>query len=224
MRVLLVSATENEIKPCLNHFEDTWKKNSFLEYEKDGLQISPLVTGISSMMMAFALARYQQIPKLSFIIHAGVSGSYHATLPPGSLVEVISEEWADLGAENQQGELIDAFTLGLLDKNRFPYQNGKILKTHKTIQTNLKQVHGLSVNKTSGNQFTIDQIINKFNGDVESMEGIGLFYACRTLDVPFLSIRSISNYVEPRNKENWQLQKAIEQLNIELINILNKLQ
>ena len=133
-------------------------------------------------------------------------------------------EWADLGAENQQGELIDAFTLGLLDKNRFPYQNGKILKTHKTIQTNLKQVHGLSVNKTSGNQFTIDQIINKFKGDVESMEGIGLFYACRTLDVPFLSIRSISNYVEPRNKENWQLQKAIEQLNIELINILNKLQ
>jgi len=42
-------------------------------------------------------------------------------------------------------------------------------------------------------------------------------------NIRFIQIRSISNYVEERNRENWNLDLAIRNLNIELRNIINTL-
>jgi hypothetical protein len=36
-----------------------------------------------------------------------------------------------------------------------------------------------------------------------------------------MSLRSISNYVEDRNKDNWMLNEAIESLNNSLCELLN---
>jgi futalosine hydrolase len=43
------------------------------------------------------------------------------------------------------------------------------------------------------------------------------------MGVKCLQIRSISNYVELRNKENWNIPLAINNLNIELEKIINSL-
>jgi len=55
---------------------------------------------------------------------------------------------------------------------------------------------------------------------VESMEGAAFFYACLMAEVPFLEIRSISNFVEPRNRDAWDLPLAIGNLNQVLAEIL----
>ena len=52
------------------------------------------------------------------------------------------------------------------------------------------------------------------------MEGAAFFYACLLAKIPFLEIRSISNYVEARNRETWNLPLAINNLNQILIEIL----
>ncbi len=55
------------------------------------------------------------------------------------------------------------------------------------------------------------------------MEGAAFFYACLMTQAPFLQIRAISNYVEPRNKDNWNIPLAIDRLNEVLAQMVNGL-
>ena len=55
------------------------------------------------------------------------------------------------------------------------------------------------------------------------MEGAAFFYVCLQEKIPFLQIRSISNYVEKRNKSNWNIPLAIDNLNVVLLDIINSL-
>ena len=223
MKILLVSATTLEIAPTIRYLERHWTQISFSEFAKNKIHVYPLVTGVGSMMMAFALARYNQIQEMNLVVHLGISGSYRDDIKPTEVVEVISEQWADLGAEDSEGNFIDSFELGLMQKNNAPYKNGKLSKIKKTILTGLKQVSGLTVNKSSGTTSTIERIKQKFQGDVESMEGIGLFYACNAMDISFISVRAISNYVELRDKSKWKMEEAIINLNTSVINLIEKL-
>jgi len=45
------------------------------------------------------------------------------------------------------------------------------------------------------------------------MEGAAVLYCCEQLGIPCLQIRSVSNYVEPRNRNNWEIALAISNLN-----------
>jgi futalosine hydrolase len=45
------------------------------------------------------------------------------------------------------------------------------------------------------------------------MEGAAFFYACEEANVAALQVRAISNYVEKRNKENWNMPLAVKNLN-----------
>jgi futalosine hydrolase len=56
------------------------------------------------------------------------------------------------------------------------------------------------------------------------MEGAAFFYACRKEGVPGLQIRAVSNYVEKRNRDAWQIGLAVKNLNtfaVELLQALN---
>jgi futalosine hydrolase len=55
------------------------------------------------------------------------------------------------------------------------------------------------------------------------MEGAGIFYVCKMEKTPCLQIRSISNYVEPRNTANWNIVLAVKRLNEKLILMLKQL-
>ena len=47
--------------------------------------------------------------------------------------------------------------------------------------------------------------------------------ACQESNVPCVQIRSISNYIEKRNKSVWNITKAITNLNKELQNFISTL-
>ena len=61
-----------------------------------------------------------------------------------------------------------------------------------------------------------------FSPNVESMEGAAFFAACKGLS-NFTQIRSVSNYVEKRDKSKWQIQLAITNLNRKMLNVLTEL-
>ena len=84
-------------------------------------------------------------------------------------------------------------------------------KTQKKI--NLPIVKGITVNCVTGSEKSIKNLISRLNPTTESMEGAAVFYACKELNIASLQIRSISNYVEPRNKDNWKIGLAIKNLN-----------
>jgi len=65
--------------------------------------------------------------------------------------------------------------------------------------------------------------VDKYNPAVESMEGAAFHYACLLEKIPFFQLRSISNYVEVRDKSKWKIPLAIQQLNENLITYIEHL-
>ncbi|MEY3422016.1 MAG: futalosine hydrolase, partial [Bacteroidota bacterium] len=87
----------------------------------------------------------------------------------------------------------------------------------------LRSASSVTVNKVTGSQSSIQQIYEKYQPDLESMEGAAVFYTCNMMNTPSLQIRSVSNYIEPRNKANWNIPLAIKALNDYLIEFIQSI-
>jgi len=223
MKILVVAATTFEIAPFLKYLEKEADKATFLDFQIKGHVIYPLVTGVGALNTAFGLARFKGIEEVDIVINAGVAGSYDSSIPNGEVIEVITDRFADLGVEEADGSFTDVYDLGLVKNDQFPYKNGWIRNTKNKFKTGLPTVVGLTVNKVHGSAKSISQIKEKYDADIETMEGAGFLYACRMADVNCNQIRAISNLVEPRNKDNWEIERAIDNLNDALINFVNQI-
>ncbi len=73
-----------------------------------------------------------------------------------------------------------------------------------------------------GDQQSIDRLRDMPNGQIENMEGAAFFYVSLLKKIPFLSIRSISNVVETRDKSKWKMELAIKNLNDIVLQMLEK--
>ena len=194
-------------------------------FQRGNVSVRLLLTGVGSVATAWHLGRYlaQQTP--DWALNAGVAGAFDRSLALGDVVQVSTECFGDLGVEESDGQFTDLFQLGLLEPSEPPFINGRLYNPGSTQGYFLTAVHGLTVNRVHGYQPSIESIRQRYpEAQVETMEGAAFFYACRLANIPFLAIRSISNYVEPRNRAAWQLGPAIEHLNQVLIDILDSLQ
>ena len=86
--------------------------------------------------------------------------------------------------------------------------------------TGLSIVKAITVNKVSDSELQKQQFIKVFNADIETMEGAALHYVCLQENIPFLQIRSVSNYVGERDKTKWKMKEAVENLNTELTKLI----
>jgi len=84
----------------------------------------------------------------------------------------------------------------------------------------LKKVKGITVNTVHGNDVSIEKVKQLYHPVVESMEGAAFFAACTGTKGNSVQIRAISNYVEKRDKEKWQMPLAIKNLNDFLITFI----
>lgn len=224
MKIAIISATSFEIAPLLSHMEEHGKKASFFHYEYNNHTVYPLVTGIGALKTAFAIARFTESPTVDLAINAGIAGSFDKNIKLGSVVQVGSDRFGDLGVEESDGKFTDVYDLELEERNRFPFSNGQLLNDNLKYTFDIPTVNSITVNKVHGSQQSIDLIKSKYNADIETMEGAGFHYACKTMDMQHLQIRSISNYVEPRNRDGWQIELAIDKLNQTLVNLLDNIE
>ena len=95
----------------------------------------------------------------------------------------------------------------------YPFKNGWLSPGNKSLSLSLLSRKGITVNTVHGNEKSIENIIERFSPDVESMEGAAFFYSCMMKNVSCIQIRVISNIVERRNKDNWNIPLAIKNLN-----------
>jgi futalosine hydrolase len=221
MKILLVAATVFEIAPLLEHLEKNCKKISFIEYQNDNHSIFTLVTGVGSVYTALSLSRYAGIREIDVAINVGIAGSFDTKLDLGSVVEIVEDRFGDLGVEEADGSFTDIHQLDLIGKDYFPFDNGSIKNDAMKIDFGLPKKSAVTVNKVHGTKASIDAVVNKYHPDVETMEGAAFMMTCKTMDVKFHQVRAISNYVEPRNKDNWKLNLAIDNLNAILIKALS---
>ncbi|MEM8586306.1 MAG: futalosine hydrolase [Bacteroidota bacterium] len=214
------SSNESDHTPL----ENTRKNLTHFYHNETELRV--LITGVGLPATAFALGCESKSPTYHLAIQAGIAGAIDRSLVLGQLVRVSSDRFADLGAEDQNSRLIDLQDLGFLPEGpTSPFHpNGTIspIDGHNQAQLiDLPSVSGISVNKVHGSSASIDRLRTKYpDAQIESMEGAAFFYACRMLGWPALQLRGISNYVEPRNKENWEIGRAVKRLNEGLISLL----
>ena len=221
MQILLVSATIFEIAPALNWLEKHFDRNGNGVFEQKSLSVFPLVTGVGMTATAFHVGQFLAKNQPDLALNAGIAGAFDKNFKLGDVLNVVTERFGDLGVEKADGRFTDLLELGLLEKNAPPFINGILRNPAAEQAAFLPAAHGLTVNKVHGSPDSIAAIQAKYpDAQVESMEGAAFFYACLLTKTPLLEIRSISNYVEARNREKWDLPLAINSLNQTLIEML----
>lgn len=210
MKIFVTAATSFEIQPSINMFSSN--------------SVQFLVTGIGMLSTAIALTKLVLQQQPDVVIQAGIAGCFNTEMSLGRVFVVNSEIIGDLGV-NENGEWQDVFDLKLVDSNSIPFTNKQILNPYlsKLNTLALDEVPAITVNEISTNQQRIKQLQAKYNPIIESMEGAALHYVCTDLKVPFLQLRSISNYIGERDKSKWQMKEAIANLNETLIILLQQL-
>lgn len=222
MFLTIVAATPFEINPIHEFLKTNFKEKKTNTFQKDELVVQILVTGVGIPSTAYSLGQYFSFAKPDLVINAGIAGTFNnEKLKIGDVVNVVTERFGDLGIEQSDGVFEDVHEAGLIGSNEFPFENGILSNPTAKSHHFLPLVNGLTVNKVHGAKSSIAAIISKYNPDVESMEGAAFFLAALNAKVEFLEIRAISNYVEPRNKNNWDIPLAIDNLNQVLIEMVN---
>lgn len=220
MNILIVAATPFEVMPLKAYLEQHFTNPTPDIFVQEELQVRLLITGIGQMLTAYAMGYILAQENYDFAINAGVAGAYNRTLEIGQVVNVYSEQFGDLGAEDADGSFLSIHALGLLPLNETPFSNGKIENEAASGFTFLTKVKGVTVNKVHGYAPSIKADYQRYQADVESMEGAAFAYICKVHGIQFLQIRSISNYVESRNRDAWNLPLAITNLNEALQQLL----
>ena len=159
-----------------------------------------LITGVGMMNTTLNLVNKLSDTNYDLVINMGVAGSFNSEIKIGDVVEVVEDIFSEIGFED--GDIFSEFT-------NFEIKNTFVVEG----RTNLKKVKGITVNTVHGNQKSIDEIVIRVNPDIESMEGASVFMVCNNFNVPCMQIRAISNKVEKRNKENWDIPLSIKNLN-----------
>jgi futalosine hydrolase len=205
MKVLIVAATEFEIKPLIQA-----QRN-----------VEMLITGIGSSATIYHLTKKLLTNHYDLVIQAGIAGMFAGKFTLGAVVFVKEDAFADIGIE-EKGELRTFFEYGFLDKNEFPFSDGKLLNPSAILEKiPLPAATAITVNMVSDNFVHNENFRQKYHADIESMEGAAFHYVCLQHKINFLQVRSLSNVVGERDKSRWVIDSSIRNLNSELIKIID---
>lgn len=198
MKILLLSATQFEIAP-------------FIHTAHQPLDV--LIGGVGIAATTFHLTKQLSHHHYDMVIQAGVAGMF----PQQSDAEKL--ELAEVVAVHQ-----DAFgDLGAYEKSAFKSVQDMYLDNNVEWLHNphwalhklpFKKVTGITVNTITDDAGMINAMQKKWKAGVESMEGAALHYVCGQKQIPFVQLRAVSNMVGDRDKANWRMKDAIENLNV----------
>ena len=218
MRVIITAATNGEWMPSFQKINPAYagtNKRFSVGFHESGIGL--LASSVSLMKMFV-----QETPSL--IIQVGIAGCFDKKVPLGKVFAVKDDFAGDIGVmENKVWK--DLFDLKLDKANDAPYEK-KSLPNPWLSQYNLLKLptkKGVTVNTISTDKNKIDLYSGRYKATLESMEGAALHYIGRDLNIPFIQIRAVSNYVGERNKAKWNMQEAIYNLNETLLQYLDAL-
>jgi len=222
LKILVVAATTAEAG-ILNRISGIRKRGDVFIYGT--CEISMLVAGVGSVATSWAMSKWISAnPHPDLALNIGISGSYRKDIGIGEVVVPQNDCFADAGIENGD-EFLTLGEAGLADPDKFPFCGGKINASGRFFDIGasfLRQVRAITVNTATGTEETRERLLKKYNPDIETMEGATFFYICCREKIPFLAIRSVSNFVEPRNRKNWNIKLALDNLTEKLAELFLK--
>jgi len=212
MRILIVAATEAEIGKLIADLRFSvydCDRGANISCElRDALnlhQIDTLITGVGMVATAFALGKHLAANQYDLVIDLGIAGSFDRNIALGEVVEIVEDRLSELGAEDDEA---------FLTIEQLGFGESEFRSTYPLPESlGIRKVSGITVNTVHGNEANIQKLASRINPQLESMEGAAFFYACKQAGLPGMQIRAVSNYVEKRNRDAWQIGLAIKNLN-----------
>jgi futalosine hydrolase len=226
VKILILAATNIEVRAIQKELALIETYDDHLgRYKSKETIIDVLVSGIGMAAKAYQLGKYLQKENYDLVLNIGIAGSFKKEIPIASLVNVVQDQFSEMGAEDGE-HFIGIADMNFMEFDTHPYTKGILINDtdfgHFGLDE-LTKVKGITSNTIHGCQKSISEIINKFNPDIETMGGAAFLYACLSEKIPCAQIRSISNYVEVRDRSKWKVEQAIEQLTNEVLKILEYL-
>ena len=223
MRILIVTATDKEIAPLATRLvgrSESSPRVKTYTHAKHGIDV--LTTGVGMVATAAWCSQALAQNRYDLALNFGLCGSFDPTLELAQVVHVVSDRIAELGAEDDES-FLTIQELKLVGDNEFPFKGGRLVNLSPPASTTLAKltsVNGITVNTVHGNERSIASVMRRFQPQVESMEGAAFMYACVIHGVAFSQVRAVSNGVEKRSREAWNLSGAIRSLTEVALNIL----
>lgn len=219
MNILIVAATEFEVKPLLDYLkiDNAYPGMNFSNNPRSSNDVRVLITGVGMVNTAYMMGRYSNT-LFDIVINAGVCGAFNHSLQLGQLVKVTEDILSEMGAED--GERFMTY-----DELNLPgsYVFNQHLANDFVEIEKIPSVKGITVNTVHGNEKSIAKVQELFKPDVESMEGAAFYASCTRSGENYTQIRAVSNYVEKRDRSKWQMPLAIANLNDFLIRLIEDL-
>lgn len=243
--ILLLSSTTSE-SANLIQLMDRSGEDRFIDREIQhgkicGASVSAVVTGIGAVNTARVLTCALERSRPRMVLQIGVGGAYLSSeLEVGDVAVADREIYGDLGVIAPDGwhstEFIGIPILTTLDSsgkvdnhyNEYPIDQGLAESSIDAISAadwgqNPPAIASgtfVTVNQCSGVAEVGNEIASRFGGICENMEGAAAAHLCLLYKVPFVEVRSISNRVEDRNFEAWDIPMAISHLHVAVSAIL----
>jgi futalosine hydrolase len=216
MKILLVSATEAEVAPLLAALQVPIGDVAQVRSVAVGaVTVEVVITGVGMVSTAFCLGRSLN-NSYDFALNLGLAGSFSRSIELGQVLNIIQDQFSELGAEDGPAFLPAAgMNLGI----QHEWMNTQI--SDNPVLKNIPMVSGITVNTVHGHEPSIEAVFQRCHPQTESMEGAAFLMACHAMAIPCAQIRSISNYVERRNRAAWNIPLALRNLNSTALEIIH---
>ena len=226
MRILVVASSNREVIEFSGKMDFVHQiEPHYKSYKWGDMNIDVLVTGYGSVFTAYQLTRALNMINYDLCINIGLAGSFDHFLEQGFIVNVVHDQFADLGVE-YKSKIYTLYEEELMDENEFPFTEG-VLNSLGNFEIeeveSLIPVKAITLNTLYTDPKRINIMRDKYAPEIETMNGAAFFYVCLSEKVPFLQIRGISHFVEIRRIENWNIPSALKNLSASLISILDEL-
>lgn len=160
------------------------------------------------------------------VILFGVAGAYpSAGLEVGDIAVAEKEIYGDEGVLAKDGfHGTESIGIPLLKKGRKKYFNEFPLDKNLIKRvTNFKSGTFVTVSTCTGTRKRALELRKRYGAICENMEGAAVAHICAIYGAPMLEIRGISNIVEGRDKNKWDIRLAAENCQKTLIEMLRYL-
>ncbi len=214
MKILVTAATEAEIALSIKHIASIGNEVKPLVFEYNGHIIAFAVTGVGMVATTYHLTRILNAEQYDMVLQAGIAGTFDRDIALGEVMAVRSDRLADMGAEDGDS-FIDIFDLGLTEPDEAPFTRKMLVNPYNMdeLEVRLKAGDAITVNTVTGSRNSVDRLQKLYPAMLESMEGAAFHYVCLCENVRFVQIRAVSNYIEQRNRDAWEIGLAINNLN-----------
>ncbi len=192
-----------------------------------GVPVRLVETGIGLVNTAQALTSTLSMDLPDLVIHFGVAGAYgDSGLDVGDIAVADCEIYGELGVrtgEGWQGAKIIGIPTARIGAPEVDHYNHfaadtnlvaaalALLDRDETWSTGRPRVKAgpfVTVQECSGTTALGDERAKRFDAICENMEGAASAHVCAMESIPFLEVRGISNLVEDRDRDRWELATA----------------